>query len=180
MRESPRVGCGRRFPTCPDYDERAGAESTGRIGPVDSRITSSRPASGQRSPSSGCISSTRARVSRSCGYSLGGRMLGAVDELEVWFLTGSQTLYGDAILQQVAEDSSQLVAALKGSGSIPVRIVYQPVLTEPEGIRRQILAANSSDRCVGVIAWMHTFSPARMWIAGLSALHKPLLHLHTQ
>ena len=75
---------------------------------------------------------------------------------------------------------SELVAALNGSSSIPVRIVHQPVLIEADGIRRQILAANSSDRCVGVIAWMHTFSPAKMWIAGLSALQKPLLHLHTQ
>jgi L-arabinose isomerase len=109
----------------------------------------------------------------------GGR-LGALDELEVWFLTGSQNLYGDAILEQVARNSSELVAALNGSSSIPVRIVHQPVLIEADGIRRQILAANSSDRCVGVIAWMHTFSPAKMWIAGLSALQKPLLHLHTQ
>jgi L-arabinose isomerase len=111
--------------------------------------------------------------------SAGGR-LGALDELEVWFLTGSQNLYGDAILEQVARNASELVAALNGSSSIPVRIVHQPVLIESDGIRRQLLAANSSDRCVGVIAWMHTFSPAKMWIAGLSALQKPLLHLHTQ
>jgi L-arabinose isomerase len=111
--------------------------------------------------------------------SAGGR-LGALDELEVWFLTGSQNLYGDAILEQVAEDSRRLVAALNDFSSIPVRIVHQPVLIEADGIRRQILAANSADSCVGVIAWMHTFSPAKMWIAGLNALQKPLLHLHTQ
>ena len=101
-------------------------------------------------------------------------------ELELWFLTGSQTLYGDAILEQVAEDSQKLAAALDSCASIPVRVVPQPVLIEPDGIRRLILAANSSDRCVGVIAWMHTFSPAKMWIGGLSVLQKPLLHLHTQ
>jgi L-arabinose isomerase len=111
--------------------------------------------------------------------SAGGK-LGALDELEVWFLTGSQSLYGDPILEQVARNSSELVAALNGSSSIPVRVVHQPVLIEADGIRRQILAANSSDRCVGVITWMHTFSPAKMWIAGLAALQKPLLHLHTQ
>jgi L-arabinose isomerase len=109
-----------------------------------------------------------------------GELMSALDELEVWFLTGSQTLYGDAILQQVAEDSRRLAAALDDSPAIPVRIVYQPVLTEPDGIRRQILDANGTDKCVGVIAWMHTFSPAKMWIGGLSALQKPLLHLHTQ
>jgi L-arabinose isomerase len=109
-----------------------------------------------------------------------GRMLPPLDELEVWFLTGSQLLYGDLIPQQVAADSQQLAATLDGSSSIPVRVVWQPVVTEPDGIRRQILAANSSDKCVGVIAWMHTFSPAKMWIGGLSALQKPLLHLHTQ
>ena len=110
----------------------------------------------------------------------GGRTSNALAELEVWFLTGSQTLYGDVILRQVAEDSRQLAATLDDSSSIPVRIVSRPVLTEPGEIRRQILAANSSDTCVGVIAWMHTFSPAKMWIGGLSVLQKPLLHLHTQ
>ena len=81
--------------------------------------------------------------------SAGGR-LGALGELEVWFLTGSQNLYGDAILEQVARNSSELVAALNGSSSIPVRIVHQPALIEADGIRHQMLAANSSDRCVGV------------------------------
>jgi L-arabinose isomerase len=101
-------------------------------------------------------------------------------EREVWFLTGSQALYGDAILRQVTDDSRRLAAALDGSGPVPVRIVWQPVLSEPDGIRRQILAADSADNCVGLIAWMHTFSPAKMWIGGLSVLQKPLLHLHTQ
>ena len=104
----------------------------------------------------------------------------AFEGLELWFLTGSQTLYGDAILEQVAADSRQLAGTLDASTSIPVRVVCRPVLTEPGGIRSQMLAANDSPGCVGVIAWMHTFSPAKMWIGGLSALQKPLLHLHTQ
>jgi L-arabinose isomerase/FGGY family of carbohydrate kinases, C-terminal domain len=80
----------------------------------------------------------------------------------------------------VASNSAQLAAALDDIDALPVRVVHQPVLTDADGIRRQILAANSSDRCIGVIAWMHTFSPAKMWIAGLVALQKPLLHLHSQ
>jgi len=80
----------------------------------------------------------------------------------------------------VASNSAQLAAALDHIDALPVRVVHQPVLTDADGIRRQILAANSSDRCIGVIAWMHTFSPAKMWIAGLVALQKPLLHLHSQ
>jgi len=96
---------------------------------------------------------------------------------EVWFVTGSQTLYGEETLRQVADQSRQVAAGLAG---LPVRIVWKPVLTDPDGIRRLALEANSRDDVVGVIAWMHTFSPAKMWIAGLDALRKPLLHLHTQ
>jgi L-arabinose isomerase len=107
-------------------------------------------------------------------------MSSALDEFELWFLTGSQGLYGDEILERVGENSRRVVEALNASGSIPVKVVHQPTLTEPDGIRRLILDANSSEACVGVIAWMHTFSPAKMWIAGLNALQKPLLHLHTQ
>jgi len=104
----------------------------------------------------------------------------AFANLEVWFLTGSQHLYGPETLQQVAWQSAQIAGALEAASAVPVRIVWKPVLTQPDEIRRVMLAANDSDAVVGVIAWMHTFSPAKMWIAGLSALGKPLLHLHTQ
>ncbi|MGW0828848.1 L-arabinose isomerase [Streptomyces prunicolor] len=99
---------------------------------------------------------------------------------EIWFLTGSQGLYGDDILHQVAEQSRSISEILGGPGKIPVRIVWKPVLTDADAIRRLCQEASASDTCVGVIVWMHTFSPAKMWIAGLSALDRPLLHLHTQ
>jgi L-arabinose isomerase len=99
---------------------------------------------------------------------------------EVWFLTGSQGLYGDETLQQVAEQSRRIAELLDGHDTIPVRVVWKPVLTDAEAIRRLCLDAGTSDACIGVIAWMHTFSPAKMWIAGLDVLTKPLLHLHTQ
>jgi len=100
-----------------------------------------------------------------------------LDGYEVWFATGSQTLYGEETLRQVAAQAQQVVAGLAG---LPVKVVYKPVLTEPDGIRRLALDANAHDEVIGIIAWMHTFSPAKMWIAGLDALRKPLLHLHTQ
>jgi L-arabinose isomerase len=99
---------------------------------------------------------------------------------EVWFLTGSQHLYGDETLRQVAAQSRDIAEALGAAPDIPVRVAWQPVLTDPDEIRRLILRANDDDNVIGLIAWMHTFSPAKMWIAGLSALGKPLLHLHTQ
>src|SRR3954465_11368914 len=102
------------------------------------------------------------------------------DGREIWFLTGSQGLYGDDTLAQVAAQSQEGVAQLDAAGDIPVRIVWRPVLTDSAGIRATMLAANADDSCLGVIAWMHTFSPAKMWISGLEALRKPLLHLHTQ
>ncbi|MGZ6268318.1 MAG: L-arabinose isomerase family protein, partial [Candidatus Limnocylindrales bacterium] len=101
-------------------------------------------------------------------------------QYEVWFLTGSQDLYGDETLRQVAENSRLLAAALDSAPAIPVRVVVRPVVKSPDGIAQACMEASSTDACVGVIAWMHTFSPARMWIAGLQALQKPLLHLHTQ
>jgi L-arabinose isomerase len=106
--------------------------------------------------------------------------LKALGEHEVWFLTGSQDLYGEETLRQVAEDSQRIARALDESSAIPVRIVYRPTVKSAESILAACLEANAAEKCVGVIAWMHTFSPARMWIAGLSALAKPLLHLHTQ
>ncbi len=99
---------------------------------------------------------------------------------ELWFLTGSQGLYGEDTLRQVASQSRQIAAALAESTEIAPRVVWKPVLTEADAIRRVCLDADASDACVGVIAWMHTFSPAKMWIAGLDALRTPLLHLHTQ
>jgi L-arabinose isomerase len=99
---------------------------------------------------------------------------------EIWFLTGSQSMYGEETLRQVAEQSQEIAAALGRTAAIPAPVVWRPVLTDADAIRRVMLAADADDRCVGVIAWMHTFSPAKMWIAGLNALRKPLLHLHTQ
>lgn len=109
-------------------------------------------------------------------------MTGPDDTAEVWFLTGSQDLYGEQTLRQVTDQSrcvaDHLVTAV--GADVPVRVVWRPVLTDAPAIRRACLDASSDDRCVGVIAWMHTFSPAKMWISGLDALRKPLLHLHTQ
>ncbi|MER7369024.1 L-arabinose isomerase [Nonomuraea wenchangensis] len=94
--------------------------------------------------------------------------------MKIWFLTGSQGLYGEDTLRQVAEQSQAI------AGQLPVAVEWKPVLTDAAAIRRVMLEANADDSCAGVIAWMHTFSPAKMWIAGLDALRKPLLHLHTQ
>ena len=100
---------------------------------------------------------------------------------EIWFLTGSQDLYGAETLRQVEAQSRGVAERL---GCAPGRstsaLVWKPVLTESAAIRRACLDANGDDRCIGVIAWMHTFSPAKMWIHGLDELRKPLLHLHTQ
>jgi L-arabinose isomerase len=99
---------------------------------------------------------------------------------EIWFLTGSQGLYGEETLQQVAEQSQRVAAALQDAAEVPVRVVWRPVLTDAGAIRRAMGQANEDPACLGVITWMHTFSPAKMWISGLDALRKPLLHLHTQ
>lgn len=101
-----------------------------------------------------------------------------MSEREVWFLTGSQELYGEDALRQVADQSEKIAARLEEG--LPIAIKWLPVLTDAASIRRACVEASSEDSCVGVIAWMHTFSPAKMWIAGLDALAKPLLHLHTQ
>jgi L-arabinose isomerase len=97
---------------------------------------------------------------------------------QIWFLTGSQHLYGPETLQQVADQSDEIRAAL--DAGLPFDLVPRPVLTDSAAIRQTMLAANADPDCIGVIAWMHTFSPAKMWITGLDALRKPLLHLHTQ
>jgi L-arabinose isomerase len=101
-------------------------------------------------------------------------------EFEVWFVTGSQHLYGEETLKQVAEHSQQIASALNDAKEIPVKIVFKPTVKSPEEIYSICSAANNETNCVGIIAWMHTFSPAKMWIAGLRILQKPLLHLHTQ
>ncbi|MEV7552024.1 L-arabinose isomerase [Amycolatopsis sp. NPDC089917] len=106
--------------------------------------------------------------------------MSAQRKTEIWFLTGSQALYGEETLEQVAGQSLQIQRMLADTGRISAELVAKPVLTEPSAIRRVMLEANADDACVGVIAWMHTFSPAKMWITGLDALRKPLLHLHTQ
>jgi L-arabinose isomerase len=99
---------------------------------------------------------------------------------QIWFLTGSQHLYGPDTLDQVASQSQRILRMLDETGTVPAELVWRPVLTDSAAIRDTMLAANADAACVGVIAWMHTFSPAKMWITGLDALRKPLLHLHTQ
>ncbi len=97
---------------------------------------------------------------------------------EVWFVTGSQHLYGPETLKTVDTHSRQIAASL--DAALPVKVVFKPVLTTPDAIATLLQEADSSPQCAGIVAWMHTFSPAKMWIAGLSSLRKPLAHLHTQ
>lgn len=99
---------------------------------------------------------------------------------ELWFVTGSQELYGDEVLAMVAENSRQIVSGLNGSSEIPLQIVPKHVMSSGDSIAAVVREANSDQRCAGLILWMHTFSPARMWIRGLEELNKPYLHLHTQ
>src|SRR5690606_9978446 len=89
-------------------------------------------------------------------------------------------LYGEDTLRQVAEQSQAIAARLDAADAVPAKIVWKPVLKDRDSIHRMALEANADERCIGIIAWMHTFSPAKMWIAGLGALDVPLLHLHTQ
>ncbi|CAG7643329.1 L-arabinose isomerase [Paenibacillus allorhizosphaerae] len=103
-----------------------------------------------------------------------------IQPYEFWFVTGSQHLYGPETLKEVEEHSVQMAGGLDLDDAIPFRVVFKPVVTTPDAIRRLCLEANADDRCAGLITWMHTFSPAKMWIAGLSELRKPLLHFHTQ
>jgi L-arabinose isomerase len=101
-------------------------------------------------------------------------------ELEVWFVAGTQEMYGAAVIEAVEQHAREVAGALDAEQAIPVRMRDRGAVLSPESIRRLLLEANADDACVGVVIWMHTFSPAKMWIAGLSALRKPLLHLHTQ
>jgi L-arabinose isomerase len=104
----------------------------------------------------------------------------AFKNLEVWFVTGSQHLYGPATLKQVAEDSKVIAEAFNQSTEIPVHVIFKPVLTTPDEITRLLMEANTAENCIGLITWCHTFSPSKMWINGLKKLQKPILHLHTQ
>jgi L-arabinose isomerase len=104
----------------------------------------------------------------------------SLKQSEVWFVTGSQHLYGPETLQQVAENSQKIAAALDRSDRIPCRVVFKPVVKTPDEISSLLAEANGAKSCVGLVLWMHTFSPAKMWIGGLTSLQKPYLHLHTQ
>ncbi len=100
--------------------------------------------------------------------------------LEVWFVTGSQHLYGEETLKKVAQHSQEMAGWMTASGQLPVKVVFKPVAVTPEAITSICREATHAPNCIGLITWMHTFSPAKMWIAGLSQLRKPFLHLHTQ
>ena len=104
----------------------------------------------------------------------------AVKNYKFWFCTGSQDLYGDECLANVAAHSKEIVAKLNESGKLPFEVVWKPTLITNELIRKTFNEANTDDECAGVIVWCHTFSPAKSWILGLKELRKPLLHLHTQ
>lgn len=106
--------------------------------------------------------------------------MNAYESMEAWFVTGSQELYGEEVLRQVAADSLGITEGLNAANKLPIQIVYKPVLTSAEAISRLVQEANAAPFCVGLVAWMHTFSPAKMWIRGLNNLQKPFVHLHTQ
>ncbi|MFT3991656.1 MAG: L-arabinose isomerase [Luteolibacter sp.] len=101
-------------------------------------------------------------------------------QVEIWFVTGTQHLYGEGPLRQVAANSQKIVEELNASGGLPLKLVFQPILTRPEEIRALCLEANSNPNCAGLAIWCHTFSPSKMWINGLLQLRKPVLHLATQ
>ena len=102
------------------------------------------------------------------------------DQYEVWFVTGAQLLYGGDAVIAVDAHSNEMVNGLNESGKLPVKVVYKGTANSSKEVEAVFKAANNDDKCVGVITWMHTFSPAKMWIHGLQQLKKPLLHLHTQ
>lgn len=101
-------------------------------------------------------------------------------DLEVWFITGSQSLYGEETLKQAASHAEEIAKSLDTDAIIPVQVVFKPIVKSTEEIYETIAAANYDKKCIGIITWMHTFSPAKMWVRGLKILNKPLLHLHTQ
>ena len=102
------------------------------------------------------------------------------NDKQVWFVTGSQHLYGPKVLQSVAENSEEIVAGLNAAQGISVPLAYKGIVKTPDEILAVCQAANNDPNCIGLMLWMHTFSPAKMWIAGLTQLNKPFLHLHTQ
>ena len=104
----------------------------------------------------------------------------SIKEYEFWFVTGSQHLYGPETLEQVAKDSQAMVDGLNASGKMPCKIVYKPTVKTPAEIKKVFKEASYDDKCAGVIAWMHTFSPSKMWINGLKDFKKPYCHFHTQ
>ncbi len=99
--------------------------------------------------------------------------------LEAWFVTGSQHLYGPETLAQVESQARQVLTGLNEAG-LPIRLVFKPIVKTPDEIRETLIQASAAANCIGVVVWMHTFSPAKMWISGLTRLTKPLCHLHTQ
>ena len=103
-----------------------------------------------------------------------------ISQKEIWFVTGSQHLYGDETLRQVAKNSQEIVKGFNASSQLPIKIIHKPTVKTPDEITNVCQEANVSRNCIGIIAWMHTFSPAKMWIKGLTILNKPLCHLHTQ
>ncbi len=103
-----------------------------------------------------------------------------IKPMEAWFITGTQHLYGEETLRQVAKDSQEIAKYLNDALDVPVQIIYKEILTTPDAILQLCLEASVDPSCIGLVAWMHTFSPAKMWIAGLKALNKPFVHLHTQ
>ncbi len=107
-------------------------------------------------------------------------MKNLAQDLEIWFVTGSQHLYGPEALKQVSSNAQQLVDGLNGARTLPLPVVCKPIVTTPDAIRQVFLDAATSPRCAGMVLWMHTFSPSKMWIGGLNVASKPLLHLHTQ
>lgn len=102
------------------------------------------------------------------------------DNLEVWWVTGAQLLYGGDAVVAVDGHSKEMVEGLNKSGNLPVKVVYKGTANSSKEVEAVMKAANNDAKCIGIITWMHTFSPAKMWIHGLQALRKPLLHLHTQ
>ena len=103
-----------------------------------------------------------------------------IADYELWFVTGSQHLYGPETLKQVAVDSGEIAKAFDASSAIPVKVVFKPVLVSPDSVTELMMAANATPNCIGLITWCHTFSPSKMWINGLKILNKPAVHLHTQ
>ncbi len=101
-------------------------------------------------------------------------------KMEVWFATGSQHLYGAETLKEVAGHSREIASALNAAPSIPVKVVFKPVLTSPEAVSGLCSEANNAPHCIGLLTWCHTFSPSKMWINGLCSLRKPVAHFHTQ